>query len=116
MLPLYTDISVRGAIVKALLQEGIDLLRAQDDGMDGIADETVLDRAKVLRRVLLSQDLDFSIIAEQRQASENPFYCVIYVAQGKMSVRACVYDVKIILGAATTSNEHDNRLYRLPLK
>jgi predicted nuclease of predicted toxin-antitoxin system len=115
MFPLYTDISVNGAIVNALIRAGVDLLRAQDDGMDGIADETVLDRAAELRRVLFTQDKDFAIIAEQRERSSVPFYCVIYMAQGKMPIPACVSAIELVLGA-TTANEIENRLYRLPHK
>lgn len=113
-LSLYTDISVHGPLVEALIRAGVDLLRAQDDTMDGIKDETVLDRATVLGRIVLAQDEDFRAIAGQRQASGQPFSTVIYLPQQRLPIPAAVFDIQLVLRALMTGEEQ-NRVYHLPL-
>jgi predicted nuclease of predicted toxin-antitoxin system len=67
-LPLLMDAHVHGDITRALQDRGIDVLTAQADGSDELADPDLLDRALALGRVLVTYDKDFLVIAHDRQS------------------------------------------------
>lgn len=60
-----------------LRRRGLDVLTVQEDGRAGDSDQSMLDRATELGRVLFSQDDDLLVEASRRQASSLPFCGVI---------------------------------------
>jgi len=64
-LNFYMDHNVHGAIVQGLRDRGVDCLTALEDSMAEAADDSILQRAMELNRVVFSQDTDFLIISTQ---------------------------------------------------
>jgi predicted nuclease of predicted toxin-antitoxin system len=58
----YMDHNVQGAVVDALRVRGVDCLTAQEDGTKTLEDDSVLERATKLGRVLVMHDKDFFAI------------------------------------------------------
>lgn len=56
---LYMDEHVHAAIVVELRARGVDVITAQEDGHVGNPDPTLLDRATLLGRLLVTYDVDF---------------------------------------------------------
>lgn len=75
---LYMDEQVEGAITRGLQARGVDVLTAQEDGMDDTPDPALLDRAGELGRLMLTRDVDFLIEAARRQRSGETFVGVVY--------------------------------------
>ena len=67
MVKLYFDLHVHGVVFQNLVANGIDVIRGQDDNMDGISDEKLLRRTSELQRVLVTGDQDFLEITSNFQ-------------------------------------------------
>ena len=109
------DTQVPGAISRGLVDRGVDVLTAQEDGMAEARDGLVLDRAQALARVLVTQDTDFFRIVDDRIAEGIPVLGVIYTPQTGISIGACIRDLELIAHAARP-DEFWDRLYPLPLR
>lgn len=72
-IALYMDEHIPRAITVGLRLRGVDVLTVQEDGLAGISDPVLLDRATELGRIVFSQDQDFLIEAHRRQAEEIDF-------------------------------------------
>jgi uncharacterized protein with PIN domain len=109
------DVHVPKAIAEQLRLRGIDVLTAQEDGCDRLADPALLDRATALRRVLVTYDDDLLREARQRQDAGVPFAGVVYSHQAHMTVGRAVADLELV---ALTSEPADlaNRVEHLPLR
>ena len=55
---LYMDVHVPAAVTHGLLLRNVDVLTAQLDGTTQLDDSDLLDRARQLNRVLITQDED----------------------------------------------------------
>lgn len=75
--PLYTDADVRGKVVKGLKQLGWDVLRAIDAFPERTKDLPHFERAVALGRVLVTNDEDHDVIADQWYRAGRPFPGVI---------------------------------------
>lgn len=64
-LRLYADECVDARIVAGLRRRGVDIMTAADEGLLGANDETHLDRASAVGRVVVSNDQDFLRLAHQ---------------------------------------------------
>ena len=73
-VPLYMDVQVPQQITDQLRRRGADVLTAIEDGWAEAADEDLLEHARELGRVVLTQDIRFRAMAEdwQRQADLVP--------------------------------------------
>jgi hypothetical protein len=56
------DVHVPGPITEGLRRRGVDVLTAQEDGSDRVPDDLLLERSKLLGRVLFTRDEDFLVI------------------------------------------------------
>ena len=65
-LHLYADECVDARIVAGLRRRGVDIVTAADERLLGADDETHLQRASELDRVVVSSDQDFLRLAHQR--------------------------------------------------
>ncbi len=108
------DEHVPRAITIGLRLRGIDILTVQEDGLTGMPDPILLDRATKLQRVLFSQDQDFLIEASRRQAKGVAFTGIIYASQLSVSIGECVRDLEIIAEAAEVEDLANSILF-LPL-
>jgi predicted nuclease of predicted toxin-antitoxin system len=111
---LYMDVHVRRAVTKGLRQRGVDVLTAQEDGADRLADPELLDRATALGRVLFTQDEDLLREGARRQGSGEPFAGLAFARQQQVSIGQCVNDLDLIAQAGEPG-EFANRVQYLPL-
>jgi hypothetical protein len=75
--PLYTDADVRGPLIKALRNAGWDVLRAIDVFPTRTPDLTHFEHAASLGRVLVTNDEDQEVIADQWYREDRAFLGVI---------------------------------------
>ena len=113
-LRLYMDVHVHGRLTKALLERGIDVIRAQDDGAGEIEDPALLARATELGRVLVTYDDDLLREAHRRQASAEFFQGVILVSPKKISLNQLIEELEIVAESCTDS-ETCNGVIFIPL-
>ena len=114
MIQFYMDENVHGAITRSLRERGFDVLRVQDDGYMGYADDEILDHATELGRVLFSQDDDLLREATARQREGRSFGGVVYAHQLNVSIGQCVADLAL-LGQAGVPTDFTDSVYYLPL-
>ena len=89
----YMDVHVPYAITTGLRLRDVDVLTAQEDGAREMEDEKLLDRARTLGRVLITQDDDLLIEACERQRSGGSFAGVIYAHQLSVTIGGCISDL-----------------------
>lgn len=93
---MYMDVHVPGAITRALVLRGVDVLTAQMDGATRLPDPELLDRATQLGRVLFSQDEDLLAEATLRQRLGRVFAGVVYAHQLDITIGQCVADLEML--------------------
>src|SRR5262245_17765072 len=113
-IALYIDENIPRAITEGLRWRSIDVLTVQEDGVAGIADPDVLNRATLQGRVLFTFDQDFLVEAATRQAVGIEFAGVIYAHPLQVSVRQCLDDLEIIAKAGEPEDLF-NCVQHLPL-
>lgn len=111
----YMDVHVPRAVTTALRLRGIDVLTAQEDGSETLADDVLLLRATELGRVLVSQDDDLLREGHRMQRADLEFAGVIYTHQLFVSIGQVVEDLSLI-GLAMTTEEWTSRVEHLPLR
>ena len=92
----YMDVHVPRPITLGLRLASVDVLTARDDNHATADDDTLLDRATELGRVLFSQDEDLLKIARFRQLNGVPFAGVVYGHQQRVTIGRCVHDLELI--------------------
>lgn len=110
---IYTDVHVPLAIVVQLRRRGVDVLTAVEDGQRRSEDSDLLARATALDRLLLTQDIRFSAMAEQWQRKGRLFRGLLFAPQ-TTSIGVLVQDLELI-AKASEINEWTNVVTRLPL-
>jgi hypothetical protein len=110
----YMDEHVPKAITLGLRLRGIDVLTAQEDGCEGNSDPELLDRARILRRVLFTFDVDLLSEAAARQRAGKSFSGVVYAHPLTISIGMCVHDL-VIIGQAGEPTDLEDRVEYLPL-
>ena len=113
-LPSYMDEHMHRAITKELRDREIDVLMVQEDGRSGFPDLLLLDRAIELGRVMFSQDQDFLVEAQRRQAAGIYFAGVVFACQSRVSIGECVHDLELVAKASDLS-DFVNWVQYLPL-
>lgn len=101
MMPIryYMDVHVDRRVTCRLRGQGVDIVTAQEDGSDTLADADLLDRAGMLGRVLVTEDRDFLREAGLRQRDGRPFIGIIFVRASRMSLRQYVEDLALLAEA-----------------
>jgi hypothetical protein len=112
-IALYMDEHVHRAITISLRLRGVDVLTAQEDGMGGVEDSELLDRAAQLSRVLFTYDDDFLAEATKRQKHGIPFEGIFYAHPLRVSIGACVRELELIAKAGEPE-DLKNRVEFLP--
>jgi hypothetical protein len=114
-LALYMDVHVPAPITRSLASRGVDVITAQEDGASRLPDNTLLDRASELGRIVFTRDEDFLAEATARQRRNVFFAGVIYAHQLRVTIGRCVKDLEIIATCGTPP-ELANTLLHLPLR
>lgn len=111
---LYMDHNVVRAVAEGCRVMGLDVLTAFEDGRHEQNDIDILERATALGRIVFTQDIDFIVLATERQTLGTPFSCVVFGKHGSMSVRKVIDDLFLICHTLTVE-ELSNQLIWLPL-
>ncbi|HEY9618247.1 MAG TPA: DUF5615 family PIN-like protein [Microcoleaceae cyanobacterium] len=113
-LAFYMDEHVPRSITNGLRLKEIDVLTVQEDGLAGMPDLAVLDRASELGRLVFTQDEDFLIEAQRRQQQGLDFAGIIYIHHQRLVIGECIRDLEIIAQLGNLE-EFANRVQYLPL-
>jgi Domain of unknown function (DUF5615) len=111
---LYFDVHVDHAIVGQLRLRHVDVLTAQEDGSDRLADDFLLERASQLGRPLVTHDIRFNAMAEHWLQQGRPFCGLVFGHLMQVSIGQCVKDLELI-AMATDSQDWVSAILRLPL-
>jgi hypothetical protein len=95
-LSFYMDVNVQTAITRGLRQRGVNVLRAQDDGMRQAFDPVLLDRATALGHVVFTHDVDFLVEVAHRQQVGEAFAGVVYAPQLAAIIGRCIDDLELM--------------------
>ncbi len=112
-VPLYMDVHVPQAITDQLRRRGVDVLTAIEDKSATLPDDELLERARMLGRVLFTQDILFKALAENWQRQGRSFAGLIFGHQLRGTIGQFVRDLELI---ATVSevDEWLNTVEHLP--
>jgi predicted nuclease of predicted toxin-antitoxin system len=113
-LAFYMDTHVHQAITDGLRLRGIDVLTAREDGMHEADDDTLLERATELDRVLFTFDEDFKKETTRWQGMGRDFTGVIYIHLHKVRIGRCIEDLETI-ARVMEPDAVRNRIFYLPL-
>jgi hypothetical protein len=108
------DVHVPAAVTHGLLLRNVDVLTAQLDGATQLDDSHLLDRARQLNRVLVSQDEHLLAEAARRQREGIPFRGVLYAHQLSITIGRFIDDLEL-LALAGESEDLAERVEFLPL-
>ncbi len=111
---LYMDVHVPQAITDQLRRRGIDVLTAIEDGADELPDDELLERVRLLERVLFTQDIRFKAMAESWQHQSKPFAGLIFGHQLGGTIGQYVKDLELI-AQVSEPDEWLNTVQYLPL-
>ncbi len=93
MLKAYADEHVVFGLVQALRQRGMDVIRVQDRGREQAEDTELLDEALHDERVMLTNDVDFLVLAAQRAAQQQRFAPIFFWPQQRRSIGQLVRSI-----------------------
>jgi Domain of unknown function (DUF5615) len=94
-LPFYMDVHVPSAVTEGLRRRGLDVT-SQDDGTRSVDDESLLERASGLRRILVTQDEDLLVIGARWQAVGREFSGIVFARQIGTSLGQLIDDLQLI--------------------
>lgn len=94
------DVHVPQAIADQLRRRGIDLLTAIEDRTHELPDDELLERARLLERVIFTQDIRFKAMAEDWQRQARPFSGLIFGHQLGATIGQYVKDLELIAQAS----------------
>jgi hypothetical protein len=113
-ISLFLDVHIDHAIASQLRVRQVDVLTAQEDGTDRLADEPLLERASRLGRPVVTHDIRFHAMAENWQHLGRPFCGLIFAHPLQVSIGQCVRDLELV-AKATDPDDWVNAIIRLPL-
>ena len=103
------------AITDQLRHRGVDILTAIEDGCRKLDDADLLERARLLGRVLVTQDIRFRVLAEDWQRQGKPFAGLVFAKQHSKAIGQYVIDLELI-AKVSEPDEWLNAIERLPLR
>lgn len=104
VIRFYADVHVPRSVTLALRRRDVDVLTAQDRGLERAPDREHLDLATQEGRVLITQDLDFLIL----NAAGVPHAGIAYVRQGSPIGR--IVSGLLLIHGVLTPDEMVNRI------
>ena len=112
-VPLYMDVHVPQAITDQLRRRGVDVLTAIEDKSATLPDDELLERARMLGRVLFTQDILFKALAENWQRQGRAFAGLIFGHQLRGTIGQFVRDLELI-ATVSEADEWLNTVEHLP--
>ena len=94
------NVHVPQAITEQLRRRGVDVLTAIEDNSATLADDQLLERCRVLGRVIFTQDIRFKALAEDWQRQGRPFAGLIFGHQLRGTIGKFVKDLELIAKAS----------------
>ena len=111
---IYADVHVPGPVILQLRLRGADILAATEEGTNELPDEGLLSLAASLKRVMVTQDIRFRVLAEDWQRSGRAFSGLVFAHQRYVSFGEMISDLELI-SEATDAEYWQNRIEQLPL-
>lgn len=112
---IYMDVHVPLAIAEQLRLRGVDALTAIEDGSATLLDRELLERARVLGRVIFTHDIRFKALAEDWQRRGRAFAGLIFGHQVQGTIGQYVRDLELI-AKASEPEEWLNAVEHLPFR
>lgn len=113
-LALYFDHHVPLSVALELRSRGVSVLTAHEDRFDRRPDEDILLRASALGFSLVTQDVDFLLLAQSWTQHGRQHAGVIFGHQWRTTVSGLIHDLEII-AQVMTADEMANRIVWIPL-
>jgi hypothetical protein len=111
---LYVDVHVPRPVVLQLRSRGVDVLAATEQEVSELPDDQLLALATAQKRVMVTQDIRFRVLAENWQRIGKSFAGLIFAHQRYVSFGQMVLDLELI-AKATDPDYWKNRVEQLPL-
>lgn len=117
MIRFLADENFNGRIFRALRKQHpkIDIVRIQDENLDGADDPTVLDWAAAERRILLSHDYKTIPGFAMERIEEGLPMPGVFICDTYIGVSSAVEDIAL-LAEASEDDEWEGKIIYLPLK
>lgn len=115
MTALYLDVHVPSSIAAELRHRGADVLTAREDGTAEFTDESLLERAHFLGRLLFTQDIRFKALAESWQREGRSFSGLLFGHQLHGSIGQYIRDLELI-AKVTDPDDWSGQVEQLPLR
>lgn len=114
-IKLMMDVHIPRQVVNGLRLNGVDVLTAQEDDAEEIADPILMDRATAYGRVLVSFDADMLIEAHYRQLNSIPFSGLVFARPFRISTKKTISDL-ILLTQVFEDVDMENQVEYIPLQ
>jgi hypothetical protein len=117
MLLILVDENFNNDVVRGLLrrQPNLDLMRAQDVGLSGADDETVLEWAAQNNRVLVTHDVSTITRFAYDRVREGKRMPGVFEVSRSTSMSLLIDDL-LLIAEASREAEWENQVYFLPLR
>ena len=113
-ITLYLDVNVPEAIAAQLRRRGVDVMTVVEDGKRRLPDDTLLEHAKDIGRVVFTFDIGFRVLAEQWQREAKQFAGLIFGRQLGATIGQFVSDLELV-ALTSEPEEFRNFVLHLPL-
>jgi hypothetical protein len=111
---LYADVHVPGPVLLQLRMRDVDVLAATKEGTKRLEDHELVELARPLRRMMVTQDLRFRVLAGDWERQGRPFAGLAFAHQRYVSYGEMVFDLELI-AKGTDVDFWQNRVEQLPL-
>ena len=113
MLAFLMDHHIRSEITDGLRKRGVDVLTAFEDGSSRVDDASLLARATLLDRILVSQDKDLLAIAADWRNSGRDFAGIVFAGRQDAEIGATIAHLELV-ASVLTPDEMRNRVEFVP--
>jgi hypothetical protein len=116
VLRWLADENFNNDIVRALFRANrdLDIVRAQDVGLSGTADETLLAWAAAQNRILLTHDVSTITAHAYRRVMKGDRMPGVFEVNHRVPVRTAVADI-LLLSECSNPGEWEGQVRHLPL-
>ena len=111
---LYADAHVPGPVILQLRLRGVDTLAATEEETNELPDDELLALATSVKRVMVTQDIRFRVLAEDWLRTGRTFAGLVFAHQRYVSYGELIFDLELI-AKATDPEFWQNRVEQLPL-
>lgn len=96
MLSPSTDHHFNSATIAGLRHKEIDVLTAQEDGVDRRSDAAILDRASELGRIICNPDGHSIVLADRCVAAGKPFEGEVFAHHWQITMGPAIRDLNLV--------------------